>query len=218
MSVTRIISDDIVFVDCDTKNEISSAIEGQKVGITIPVKNVSSSGYIILLYAQLFKGGTLIENNLIHSELYVNAGATEEWYSEFYMPSADALVTAHSYVWPDYPPSSPDYTTMVTLSLEAAVGGWIEVDTRKSTIDTGLPGGWIEVDSKEETIGVGLAGGWVMVDSGSVVVSTESIVPPPPPTPPSGEITWPWIAAGAVGVGGVLLLTGKGKTTGKKKT
>jgi len=33
-----------------------------------------------------------------------------------------------------------------------------------------------------------------------------------------GDIPWPWIAAGAVGIGGIALLTGKGKTTGKKKT
>ncbi len=233
MSKTQIISANIVFTDYNTGNEISSAIEGQKVGITVPVKNVSSSGYIILLHARLFEDGTLIEDNLIHSELYVSGGVTKEWYSEFYMPDADVLITAHSYVWPDYPPSSPDYTTMVTLPLGAAVG-WILTDTKTGTIEPGLPGGWVLADTKTGTIEIGAVGGWVKTDTKTAIIRPPGLPPcqtdadcpagevcvngkcVEKPVPPPSEVPWGWIAAGAVGAGGVVLLTGKEKP--KKRT
>jgi len=197
MSKTEIISSDITFIDYDSGSEIDVAVAGQKVGIYVPVKNISSSGYIILLHAQLFKDGTLIEDNLIHSEQYVDAGATEEWYSEFYMPDGDALVTSHSYVWPDYPPSSPDYTTMVTLSLGV---GWVRADSEIASISPGPgvpPNGWIKADSELATIGVGLPSGWVKADSKTAIVS--------PPLPPEG-IPWEWLLAGGLGLGALILL------------
>ncbi len=230
MSKTQIISDGIVFIDCDSGSEIDAGVAGQKIGVHVPVKNITTSGYIILLHAQLFKDGTLIEDNLIHSELYVNGGVTKEWYSEFYMPDADVLITAHSYVWPDYPPSSPDYTTMVTLPLGAAVG-WIKVAEVNVTATVGYPGGWIEIAGVNATATVGYPGGWIKVAEVSAVASPPGL--PPCQTdadcpagyvcvngkcvkkPPS-EVPWGWIAAGTAVAGGVVLLTGKEKP--KKRT
>ena len=217
MSKTQIISDGVVFVDYDSGSEIDAGVAGQKIGVYIPVKNITATGFIILLRAKLFKNGTLIEDNLIHSELYINSGETKEWYSEFYMPDADVLVTAHSYVWPAYPPSSPDYTTMVTLPLGAAAG-WIKVAEISAMATVGYPGGWINVAEVSAIATPGHVGGWIDVAMLSMRLSPPSPIPPPPPPPPSGEVPWPLIAAGAVGVGGILLLTGKKKPVGKKKT
>ncbi len=180
---------DVAFIDCDSGSEIDVGVAGQKIGVYAPVKNISGSGYIILLHAQLFKNGTLIEANLIHSELYLNGGETKEWYSEFYMPDGDALVTVHSYVWPDYPPSSPDYTTMGTLPLGVGwvrvdreiasispalvVEDWIKADSQFATVQPGAVG-WIKVDSQFATIQPGLVG-WIKADSKTAVVNPTGV-------------------------------------------
>jgi len=172
MSKTKIISSDITFIDCDSGSEIDVGVAGQKIGIYAPVKNISGSGYVILLHAQLFKDGTLIEANLIHSEQYVGAGQTEEWYSEFYMPDGDALVTLHSYAWPDYPPSSPDYTTMVILPLGV---GWVRVDREIASVSPVLVvEDWIKADSQFATVQPG-AVGWIKADSKTVVVNPSGV-------------------------------------------
>jgi len=242
MSATQIISDNIVFTDYNTGNEISSAIEGQKVGITVPVKNISSSGYIILLQAQLFRNGTLIEDYLIYSEQYMNSGETKEWSSFFYMPDGDALVTLHSYTWSSSG-YSLDYTTQVLLHLtsEEEVAGWNLLKTMEVTLFPSVEevAGWNLLKTITVTLSPSTeeVAGWNLLKTIEVTVLPSGEVPPPACTVDAdcpegyecvggkcvkkkveGEVPWAWIAAGAVGIGGIVLLTGGKKPAGKKKT
>ena len=205
MSVTQIISANIVFTDYNTGNEISSAIEGQRVGIAVPVKNVSGDYLIVRLHAQL------LGDSLINTEKYLGSGATAVWESFFYMPDGDALITLRSYVWSTSGDILDD-TETVTLPLE--VGGWVLAATKTGAIKPCLVGGWVLAATKTAIIrppglppcqtDTDCPTGYKCVGGKCVKEEVEK------------EIPWGWIAAGAVGAGGVVLLTGKEKP--KKKT
>ena len=116
---------------------------------------------------------------------------------------------------------------------------WIEAATRTADIEPGITGGWEEVATRTADIEPGITGGWEEVATKTAIIKPSGEPPPPACTvdadcptgyecikgkcvkikpEPDGEIPWPWIAAGAVGVGGILLLTGGKKPVGKKKS
>ena len=121
-----------------------------------------------------------------------------------------------------------DWGVLKTVDLvlqprEVVVGGWNILQT----VD-------IVVSPSEEVVG-----GWNVLQTVDVVVFPLGEAPPPTcdvdadcPTgyecikgkcvkikpEPDGEIPWAWLAAGAVGIGGIVLLTGGKKPVGKKKT
>ena len=95
-------------------------------------------------------------------------------------------------------------TVDVVLSpSDIVVGGWKVLKTIEIVI---LPSG--EPPPPTCAVDADCAAGYECVDGKCVKIKPE----------PDGEIPWAWIAAGAVGVGGIVLLTGGKKPVGKKKT
>lgn len=108
---------------------------------------------------------------------------------------------------------------------------WVHVAGVSVVATTGYPEGWTEVTEVNAMATVGYPAGWIKVAEVNVVVSPP--VPPvcvtdadcpagyicvngkcvKKPIPPPSEVPWGWIAAGAAGVGGALLLTEKKKPT-----
>ena len=113
---------------------------------------------------------------------------------------------------------------------EEIVGGWKVLKTVDVTLvpSEEVIGGWkilqtidIVVSPSEEVVG-----GWKVLQTIDVVVYPQGEAPPPTCTADSdcpagyicvdgkcvkkegdGEVPWPWIAAGAAGIGGIALLT-----------
>jgi len=121
------------------------------------------------------------------------------------------------------------------VAVDSRLTGWEEAATRIADIEPGITSDWVEVVTKTARVDSGLEGGWILA-----VTKTAIIKPPTVPSRCStdadcaagyecvdgkcvkkkveGEVPWAWIAAGAVGIGGIVLLTGGKKPVGKKKT
>ena len=121
------------------------------------------------------------------------------------------------------------------------IAGWNLLKTMEVTLSPSVEevAGWNLLKTMEVTLSPSVeeVAGWNLLKTIEVTLLPSG--EPPPPTcdvdadcptgyecvdgkcvkkKVEGEVPWAWIAAGAVGVGGILLLTSGKKPVGKKKT
>jgi len=129
-----------------------NAAEGDRVYITVTIKNLSSSTFAVMVGAYLDYGVTpWPEVSFPYPTVNLAPGASQPFTTSFIMPNSDVKLRAYSYWWNGHTWHADDEATKdISLTKPA----WVKLDRRAITLVpvTAPPTGWVKLDRRAITL------------------------------------------------------------------